>query len=78
MSSFWIQLLIVGAGGLLGLVLGTAVVAAIGSMPLLGPIQEHTGDQGNIQLQLSLPAVLVLSITPSESRISACKKPFWS
>jgi putative ABC transport system permease protein len=51
--------LIVGVGGLLGLILGTAVVAVIGSMPLLGPIQEHTGDQGNIQLQLSLPAVLV-------------------
>ena len=51
--------LIVGAGGLLGILLGAAIVAGIGSMPFLGAIQEHTGDQGDIHLKLSVSAVLV-------------------
>jgi len=38
---------------------GAAVIGAVGSMPLLGPIQEHTGSQGDIRLHLSSGAVLV-------------------
>ena len=51
--------LLVGAGGALGLLLGALLILAIGSMPLLGPIQEHTGDQGDIRLGLSATAVMV-------------------
>jgi putative ABC transport system permease protein len=50
---------IVLVGGVLGIALGCVVIWVIGSMPLLGPIQEHTGDQGDIRLQVSLSAVVV-------------------
>ncbi len=50
---------IVLAGGALGVAFGCLVIWAIGSMPLLGPIQEHTGDQGDIRLQVSLSAILI-------------------
>ncbi len=49
--------LIVLLGGILGIALGCAIIWGIGSMPLLGPMQEHAGDQGDIRLGVSLSAV---------------------
>jgi putative ABC transport system permease protein len=51
--------LIVGAGGVVGLVLGAGAVWTIGSMPMLGPLFKDTSGQGDIHLHLSLPAVAI-------------------
>jgi putative ABC transport system permease protein len=54
--------LIIGAGGILGVGLGAVIIAAIGSMPLLGAVQENVGAQGDIQLGLSGSAVLISTV----------------
>jgi putative ABC transport system permease protein len=46
-------------GGLIGLLLAFAVVKAIGTLPLLGPLFEDTTGRGDIHLQVSLAVVAV-------------------
>ncbi len=48
------------AGGLVGMLLSCLLAAAIGTIPLLGPITKDTSGQGDIHLQISL-ATLALS-----------------
>jgi putative ABC transport system permease protein len=48
------------AGGLVGMALSFLLAAAIGTIPLLGPLFKDTSGQGDIQLHISL-ATLVLS-----------------
>ncbi|MEN6533428.1 MAG: ABC transporter permease [Bryobacteraceae bacterium] len=52
-------LLIVGAGGLLGVVVGAAATYAVGTMPLFGALMEDAPDQGNVELGLSVGSILV-------------------
>lgn len=52
-------LLIVGAGGVLGVLVGAAGVYAIGSMPLFGTMLEGAEDKGNIDLHISVASVLI-------------------
>jgi putative ABC transport system permease protein len=44
-------------GGALGIVLSYALSAAIGTLPLLGPLYEDTSGQGDIHLYISLSTV---------------------
>jgi putative ABC transport system permease protein len=48
-------------GGLLGFVLAAVLIRLIGSLPFLGEIFEDTSGRGNIQLAVSLSALLVSS-----------------
>jgi len=52
-------LLIVGAGGALGLAAGFALTYAIGSMPLWGAIFTDAADKGNVELRIRASSVLV-------------------
>jgi putative ABC transport system permease protein len=52
-------LLIVGAGGILGVLVGTAGVYLIGSMPLFGTILDGAEDKGNLELHISAASVLI-------------------
>jgi putative ABC transport system permease protein len=54
--------MIIGAGGVLGVGLGAVIIRVIGSMPLLGAIQENVGSQGDVQLGLSGSAVLISTV----------------
>ena len=54
------SLAITFAGGLLGMALSFLLAAAIGTIPLLGPLYKDTTGNGDIQLHISL-ATLVLS-----------------
>jgi putative ABC transport system permease protein len=49
---------IVTAGGILGVAAGWGVTAILGSLPLLGPIFKDTSGAGDIKLQISMFAVL--------------------
>lgn len=51
--------LITGAGGALGIGLGTVVTRIIGSMPFLGPLFKDDSGAGSIELHVSIPAILV-------------------
>jgi putative ABC transport system permease protein len=48
-------------GGLLGFVLAAGFVKLIGSLPLLGPLFEDTSGQSDIQLAVSLSALIISS-----------------
>jgi putative ABC transport system permease protein len=52
-------LMIVGAGGALGLSAGYALTYAVGSMPLWGAIFTDTADRGNVELHIRASSVLV-------------------
>ena len=52
-------LLIVAAGGVLGVLVGAAAVHSIGSMPLFGAMFEDARDKGNIEFQVSMTSILV-------------------
>jgi len=49
--------IIVCCGGAFGLLLGGILITVIGSMPLLGPLQESAGELADIQLRLSVSSV---------------------
>jgi putative ABC transport system permease protein len=53
---------IVTAGGILGVLCGYAVTAALQTLPLLGPLFEDTSGQGDVRLQVSLFAVLTSTL----------------
>jgi putative ABC transport system permease protein len=48
-------------GGLLGFVLAAVLIRLIGSLPFLGEIFEDSSGRGNIQLAVSMSALLVSS-----------------
>jgi putative ABC transport system permease protein len=52
-------LLIVVAGGILGVLVGAVAVYSIGSMPLFGAMFEDARDKGNIHFQISMSSILV-------------------
>lgn len=52
-------LLIVGAGGLLGILVGAAATYALGTMPLFGAIMDDAPNKGNVELGLSVASILV-------------------
>jgi putative ABC transport system permease protein len=53
---------IVTAGGLLGVLLGWAATAGIGTLPLLGPLFKDTSGNGDIHLQMSRFAVVTSTV----------------
>jgi putative ABC transport system permease protein len=55
-------LMIVGMGELVGVVVGTLVTLALGSMPLWGAIFKDAGTKGDLQLQVSVGSILVSSL----------------
>jgi len=55
-------MIIVTAGGVLGVLLGYAVTTAVGSLPLLGPLFKDTSGAGDIHLGISVFAVLTSTI----------------
>ncbi|MCC7176744.1 MAG: ABC transporter permease [Bryobacterales bacterium] len=52
-------LLIVAAGGVLGILAGAAATYALGSMPLLGALFQDAPDKGNVEMHVSAASVLV-------------------
>jgi len=55
-------MIIVTAGGILGVLLGYAITTAVGSLPLLGPLFKDTSGAGDIHLGISVFAVLTSTI----------------
>ena len=52
-------LLIVAAGGVLGVLVGAVAVHSIGSMPLFGAMFEDAREKGNIEFHISMSSILV-------------------
>ena len=52
-------LLIVAAGGVLGVAVGVLAIQLVGSMPLFGAIMDDAKDKGNINLHVSIASVLI-------------------
>jgi putative ABC transport system permease protein len=50
------------SGGMLGLLLAAGLMQAPGTLPLLGTMFQDTAGRGDIQLGLSVPAVVVASL----------------
>ena len=46
-------------GGCIGILLSFAIAAAVGTLPLLGPLYEDTSGKGDIHLRISLATVLL-------------------
>jgi putative ABC transport system permease protein len=55
-------LLIMLLGGLLGILVSYAVAAAVGTVPLMGPLFEDDSGKADIHLQISLMTVLLSSL----------------
>ena len=55
-------MVIVTAGGLLGVLAGVTISAAVGTLPLLGPLFKDTSGRGDIHLKVSEFAVLTSTI----------------
>jgi putative ABC transport system permease protein len=53
---------IVTAGGIVGVLIGSAVTAALHTLPLLGPLFKDTSGTGDIHLQISTFAVVVSTL----------------
>jgi putative ABC transport system permease protein len=51
-------LMIMLLGGAIGIVLSYAIAAAVGTLPLMGPLFEDTSGKADIHLQISLFTVL--------------------
>jgi putative ABC transport system permease protein len=56
------SLMITVAGGVSGLLLALVLIRLIGSLPLLGPIFEDTSGRGDVQLGLSMSALVVSTL----------------
>jgi putative ABC transport system permease protein len=52
-------LMIMLLGGAIGILLSYAIAAAVGTLPMMGPLFEDTSGQGDIHLQISLLTVLI-------------------
>ncbi len=55
-------LLIMMAGGTIGVVLSYAIAAAVGTLPMMGPLFEDDSGQGDIHLRISMVTVMLSSI----------------
>jgi putative ABC transport system permease protein len=55
-------MVIVTGGGVLGVAVGWAVTALLGTLPLLGPLFKDTSGSGDIHLRISMGAVLTSTI----------------
>ena len=55
-------LLIMTAGGAIGVALSYAIAAAVGTLPLMGPLFEDDSGQADIHLRISLLTVMLSSI----------------
>jgi len=55
-------LLIMMAGGAIGVVLSYAIAAAVGTLPLMGPLFEDDSGQADIHLRISMLTVMVSSV----------------
>jgi putative ABC transport system permease protein len=55
-------LLIMMAGGAIGVALSYAIAAAVGTLPLMGPLFEDDSGQADIHLQISMLTVMLSSI----------------
>ena len=55
-------LLIMMAGGAIGLALSYAIAAAVGTLPLMGPLFEDDSGQADIHLRISMLTVMLSSI----------------
>ncbi|MBV8893589.1 MAG: FtsX-like permease family protein, partial [Acidobacteria bacterium] len=51
-------LMIMLLGGALGIILSYRIAAAVGTLPLMGPLFEDTSGQGDIHLRISLFTIL--------------------
>jgi putative ABC transport system permease protein len=51
-------LMIMLLGGAIGIILSYAIAAAVGTLPLMGPLFEDTSGKGDIHLQISLFTIL--------------------
>lgn len=52
-------LLIMMLGGLLGIMVSYAVAAAVGTLPMMGPLYEDESGKGDIHLRISMMTVLI-------------------
>ena len=52
-------LLIMLLGGAIGVVLSYAIAAAVGTLPLMGPLFEDESGKGDIHLQISMMTVML-------------------
>jgi putative ABC transport system permease protein len=55
-------LLIMLLGGIIGVVLSYAIAAAVGTLPLMGPLFEDESGKGDIHLKISLMTVMLSTI----------------
>jgi putative ABC transport system permease protein len=55
-------LLIMMAGGAIGVALSYAIAAAVGTLPLMGPLFEDDSGQADIHLRISMLTVMLSSI----------------
>jgi putative ABC transport system permease protein len=55
-------LLIMTAGGAIGVALSYAIAAAVGTLPLMGPLFEDDSGQADIHLRISMLTVMLSSI----------------
>jgi putative ABC transport system permease protein len=52
-------LLIMMLGGLLGIMVSYAVAAAVGTLPMMGPLFEDESGKGDIHLKISMMTVMI-------------------
>jgi putative ABC transport system permease protein len=55
-------LLIMLIGGVIGVLLSYAIAAAVGTLPMMGPLFEDDSGRGDIHLQISLVTVIVSTL----------------
>jgi len=51
--------IVIALGGAIGLALGAAATAAVGTMPLFGALFRDAAEKGNLEMQVSLTSILV-------------------
>jgi putative ABC transport system permease protein len=60
LAQFFLEaVMVISIGGALGIGLGTAGTMAIGSMPLFGAIFRDAAEKGNLEMHVSLSAILI-------------------
>jgi putative ABC transport system permease protein len=60
LAQFFLEaVLVIGVGGALGILMGTLATMAIGSMPLFGAIFKDAAEKGNLEMSVSLSAILI-------------------
>lgn len=60
LAQFFVEaVMVIGIGGVLGVALGSVATQAVGSMPLFGAIFRDAAEKGNLEMHVSLGAVLI-------------------